>query len=119
MLTSESMLDTHTSGQASGAPPLLRCGASAIQTTTAPAGLTITWTGAPQTNAGTYQLTATVNDKNYQGSASGSFVINKAAATVMLGNLTQTRTGTPLTPTATTTPAGLNMTWTGAPQINA
>ena len=40
-------------------------------------------TGAPDTNAGTYNpVTATVNDPNYTGSASGSFVINQAYATV-------------------------------------
>jgi hypothetical protein len=44
--------------------------------TTVPAGLTIVWTGTPQTNAGTYPVTATVNDANYQGSASGTFTIN-------------------------------------------
>ena len=32
-------------------------------------------TGAPQTNAGNYTVTATVNDANYQGSASDTFVI--------------------------------------------
>ena len=87
--------------------------------TTNPAGLTIVWTGAPQTNAGTYPVTATINNTNYQGSASGSFVINKATATVTLGSMTQTYTGSALTPTATTNPAGLTIVWTGAPQTNA
>ncbi len=86
---------------------------------TNPAGLTITWTGAPQTNAGSYPVTATVTGANYQGSASGTFTISKAAATVTLGNLTQTYTGGPLTPTATTNPLGLTVAWTGAPQTNA
>jgi hypothetical protein len=49
--------------------------------TTTPAGLAVDWTGAPQTNAGSYPVTATINDPNYQGSASGTFVINPAAAT--------------------------------------
>jgi hypothetical protein len=45
--------------------------------TTAPIGLTIGWTNAPQTNAGSYYpVTATVNDLNYEGSASGTFVIH-------------------------------------------
>jgi uncharacterized protein YjdB len=87
--------------------------------TTAPSGLAITWTGAPDTNAGTYPVTATVNDPNYTGSASGSFVISPAAATVTLSNLTQTYTGSALTPTATTVPSGLAITWTGAPDTNA
>jgi hypothetical protein len=42
-----------------------------------------------------------------------------AAATVMLGDLTQTYTGGALTPTATTSPAGLTIVWTNAPQTNA
>ena len=65
--------------------------------TTAPPDLGITWVGAPDTNAGTYSVTATVNDSRYQGSASGTFTINKATATVALSNLTQTYTGSPLT----------------------
>lgn len=43
--------------------------------TTVPAGLAIVWTGAPDTNVGQYPVTATVNDPNYTGSASGTFVI--------------------------------------------
>ncbi|HSR20909.1 MAG TPA: MBG domain-containing protein, partial [Anaerolineales bacterium] len=49
---------------------------------TSPAGLTIFWTGAPHTAAGTYSVTATIDDPNYQGSASGTFTINKKAASV-------------------------------------
>ena len=86
--------------------------------TTTPAGLGVDWTGTPQTNVGSYPV-STVNDPNYQGSASGTFVINKAPATVALSNLTQTYTGSALTPTATTTPAGLAVVWTVVPQTNA
>src|SRR5436189_167681 len=57
--------------------------------TTTPAGLTIVWTGAPQTTAGTYPVTATVNDTNYQGTASGSFVIGKATATSVEDHTTE------------------------------
>ena len=64
-------------------------------------------------------MTATVNDPNYQGAAGGTFVIEKAAATVTLSNLTRTYTGSPLTPTATTVPPGLAIDWTNAPQTNA
>ncbi len=85
---------------------------------TTPAGLAITWTGAPQTNVGTYTVTATVNDSNYEGSATGTFNITKASATVTLGNLTQIYSGNPLTPTADTNPIGLKVDWTGAPQTN-
>jgi hypothetical protein len=35
----------------------------------------VTWTGAPQTNAGSYPVTATIADANYTGAASGTFVI--------------------------------------------
>jgi hypothetical protein len=53
--------------------------------TTTPAGLSYSLTGAPQTNAGTYPVTATITNPNYTGTASGSFVIAKAAqATVFL-----------------------------------
>jgi len=45
---------------------------------TTPPGLAIAWTNAPETKAGTYSVTATVNDPNYQGSACGTFTINPA-----------------------------------------
>jgi uncharacterized repeat protein (TIGR03803 family) len=86
--------------------------------TTTPPGLTIDWTNAPQANPGNYAVTATVNDSNYQGSSGGTFVIAKAAATVTLSNLIQTYAGSPLSPTATTTPPGLTIDWTNAPQTN-
>jgi subtilisin family serine protease/uncharacterized protein with FMN-binding domain len=87
--------------------------------TTSPKGLSVSWTNAPQTAVGTYTVMATINDANYQGSASGTFTITKPAATVTLSNLTQTYTGSPLTPTATTNPAGLSITWTNATQTAA
>ena len=87
--------------------------------TTTPSGLAITWTGAPDTNAGSYPVTATVNNPSYQGSASGTFIINKATATVTLSNLTQTYTGSALTPTVTTVPPGLAIVLSGAPDTNA
>ena len=83
--------------------------------TTNPAGLAIVWTNAPQTAAGTYAVTATVSDPNYQGSATATFTINKAVASVTLLNMTQTYTGAPLTPGGTTAPAGLAIAWTNAP----
>ncbi len=43
---------------------------------TTPSGLSVDWTNAPQTNVGSYAITATVNDPDYQGAASGTFVIN-------------------------------------------
>src|SRR5207244_1217200 len=50
--------------------------------TTMPSGLTIDWTNAPQITPGSYAVTATVTDPNYQGAASGAFIIQKATATV-------------------------------------
>lgn len=60
--------------------------------TTVPAGLNVTLTGAPQTNAGSYPVTASVTDNNYQGSASDTFVIARAAATMVLSNLSKLTT---------------------------
>jgi hypothetical protein len=87
--------------------------------TTVPSGLTITPTGYPDTNAGSYSVTATVNDPNYTGSNSGTFVISAATATVTLSNMTQTYTGSALSPTCATTPSGLTTTLTGAPDTSA
>ncbi len=87
--------------------------------TTTPSGLTYTLTGAPDTNAGSYAVTATITNANYTGTASGTFVISPAAATVTLSNLTQAYTGNALSPTVTTTPSGLTYTLTGAPDTNA
>ena len=49
--------------------------------TTNPPGLAIIWTGAPDTSPGRYPVTATVNDPNYQGSASGTFTIKETTIT--------------------------------------
>ena len=59
-------------------------GALTPTATTNPAGLSIVWTGAPDTNVGSYPVTAKVNDPNYQGSASGTFAITGAATTTSL-----------------------------------
>jgi hypothetical protein len=88
--------------------------------TTFPAGLHVVFSGVPQTNAGSYAVTAMVNDPNANSvSSSGTFVIQKATARVALNNLAQTYTGSPLSPNAITTPTGLNVVLTGAPQTNA
>jgi hypothetical protein len=49
--------------------------------TTSPSGLSYTLTGAPDTNAGSYSVTATITAANYSGSAGGMFIINKAQST--------------------------------------
>ena len=74
-------------------------------------------------NAGTANqpVTFTPTDTTNYNTVSGSVsvTINKAVATVTLSNMTQTYTGSPLTPSATTTPASLSISWTNAPQTNA
>ena len=83
---------------------------------TVPAGLTVSFTyngsETPPTEPGSYTVVATINEPNYQGSATGTLVISKHTATVTLGNLTQTYTGSPLSATATTVPSGLTVTFT-------
>jgi hypothetical protein len=64
--------------------------------TTSPPSLAITWTGAPQTGAGSYSVTATVNDANYQGSASGTFTIAKATPAITWTNPADIAYGTAL-----------------------
>ena len=63
------------------------------------------------TDAGIYNVTATVNDQNYQGSGTGTLAVSQATAAVALGGLTQTYDGTPKPATATTTPSGLIVTF--------
>lgn len=66
--------------------------------------------------AGTYTITATFTPSDTTDYVSGgvttaSYTVNPAAATatIVLSNLSQTYTGSPLPATATTTPAGLNV----------
>ena len=84
--------------------------------TTNPAGKSVTFTyngsATAPVNAGSYTVVGTINDANYAGSATGTLVISKAAATVTLGGLAQTFTGTAKTATATTNPAGKTVTFT-------
>jgi len=90
--------------------------------TTDPAGLTVdlTYSTADPTNAGSYTVTGTINEDNYEGTATGTLVISPAAATVTLGSLTQTYTGSALAATATTDPADLDVTFSySADPINA
>jgi hypothetical protein len=74
------------------------------------------------TNVGTYSVTVAVAASGNYGTASSStvaFSITPGTATVTLGNLSQTYTGSPLSPTVTTSPSGLSYTLTGAPDTNA
>jgi hypothetical protein len=61
--------------------------------TTTPEGLVVNFTydGSSEapTDAGTYAVVATVDDANYEGSASATLTIAKAGARVVLGDLSQ------------------------------
>jgi hypothetical protein len=85
----------------------------AASATTTPAGLNVIFTYNGSTTApsavGTYTVVGTIGDPNYHGSANGTMTIAKGSATVTLGGLTQTYTGSPLSATATTIPAGLDV----------
>jgi uncharacterized repeat protein (TIGR02543 family) len=60
-------------------------------------------------NAGSYTVIAAINDPVYTGKVTGTLVIEKATATVMLGNLAATYDGNGKSATATTTPSGLTV----------
>ncbi len=99
----------------------------AASETTSPSELTVglTYTGTngtsygpsstPPTGAGSYTVAGTVSNANYSGTGTGTLVIAKAPATVTLGSLAQTYTGSPLAASVTTSPAELTvgLTYTG------
>ena len=94
--------------------------------TTNPTGLNITWTGAPQTNAGSHPVTATVNDANYQGSsAPGTFAVDTASSTTTVTCVVGpfTYSGAAITPCSATVTGvgGLNqsLTVTYSNNVNA
>ena len=90
--------------------------AEAATATTTPSGLTVNFTyngsATIPTAAGSYTVIGTINDANYQGSATGTLVISKASGSVSLGSLNQTYNGSAEAATATTTPSGLAVTFT-------
>ena len=87
--------------------------AKSAASSTTPTGLTvvITYDGlaTPPTAAGSYAVAATISDTNYTGTAAGTLTIQKAAATIGLGDLTQTYDGTAKPATSSTTPTGLTV----------
>ena len=90
--------------------------AKAATATTTPSGLAVNFTyngstTAP-TSAGSYTVVGTINDANYQGTATNTLVINKAVGSISLGSLNQTYNGAAKPATATTIPAGLAVTFT-------
>src|SRR5215218_5831885 len=94
---------------------------AAVSVTTEPAGLpvTVTYNGAtqPPTAIGTYAVVATVNDPNYQGSATGSLVVDRTPVFVTLSNLSHTYDGSPKAAAVSTSPAGpvVNVIYDGSP----
>jgi hypothetical protein len=97
--------------------------AKAATATTTPSGLAVSFTyndsaNAP-TNAGSYTVIGTINDANYQGSATNTLVISKASGTIALGDLSQTYDGSAKPATATTTPSGLAVSFTYNDSANA
>jgi hypothetical protein len=88
-----------------------------VTVTTEPSGLNVvvTYTDsegsavANPTNAGTYTVTATIDDGNNSGSATETLTINKAEAGITVSGTSQTYDGSAKTATATTEPAGLSV----------
>ncbi len=86
---------------------------SAVVSTT-PSGLatTITYSQNGQrvanpTNAGSYDVSVTVNNPDYTGSTTSTLVIHPQAIAITLGDLSQTYDGTARLATASTTPGGI------------
>jgi hypothetical protein len=63
-------------------------GSALSPTVNAPAGLAVTTSGFPDTNIGSYSVTATINDLNYYGSVSDTFKINGAPQTITFTSIT-------------------------------
>jgi hypothetical protein len=91
-----------------------------VTATTTPPGLSVNMTYNYQpyapVEAGSYTVRGTINDLNYQGSATNTLLVSPAPATVTLGNLRQIYDGQPKPVTVTTVPAGLavNVTYNGS-----
>jgi hypothetical protein len=89
---------------------------------TNPSGLAVTFTytqnSAPvtsPTNVGNYNVTATINNPNYQGSTTGILVINKAVPVITWNNPSSIIYGTPLGSTQLNAAANVPGTFTYAP----
>ena len=95
-----------------------------------PVGLTFSsggvLSGTPMSAGGSFSFSVTATDSSsagqggpFTGSASYVLTINQGSTTVTLGNLAQAYTGSPLSATATTSPAGLtvNLTYNGSTTV--
>jgi hypothetical protein len=80
----------------------------AVTATTTPAGLayTVTYNGSATapTNAGTYNVVATIDDPGYSGSTSGTLTIAPKPETLTLSNLSQVYDGNPKSVTVVVSP---------------
>ncbi|MGD9782959.1 MAG: MBG domain-containing protein, partial [Kiritimatiellia bacterium] len=83
---------------------------------TDPVGLPVklAYNGSPTapTAAGPYEVVGTVEDANYEGAATGTLVVAKAPAVVLLDGLNQVYDGAAKSATALTAPSGLAIVWT-------
>ncbi|HEX8566529.1 MAG TPA: pectinesterase family protein [Pyrinomonadaceae bacterium] len=83
---------------------------AAVSITTFPANLSIsvTYNGSatPPAAIGTYSVVATVQDGTYQGTATGTLVIERAQVSITLSKLTHVYDGTPKEALVKTIPAG-------------
>lgn len=88
----------------------------APEVTTSPPGLDVdlTYNGSsnPPTNAGSYTVEALIDEDTYEGSTTGTLVIEKASATVQIANNTKVYNGSQQSPTAITSPQGLSVAFT-------
>jgi hypothetical protein len=88
----------------------------AVTVTSVPtvAGLIVTYDGSttPPTDAGIYDVTATVDDPNRQGTATGTLVISPATASIALAGLDPVYDGRQHPVTVSTNPTGLPVTVT-------
>ena len=82
-----------------------------VNTTPSNVTVTVTYNGSVSIpiNAGSYTVVGTVNNVNYQGSATNTLVIGKATALVALSGLSQMYDGTAKPVTVSTTPSGLTV----------
>lgn len=87
-----------------------------VATSTTPVGRTVnvTYNGSSTvpTAAGTYSVVATLDDPFANSTASATYTITSAAASITLGNLIASADGTAKSPTYITSPAGLAATLT-------
>lgn len=92
--------------------------------TTVPASLSVTLTYsqnnlvvASPINAGSYTVSATINDINYQGTASGTLVINKATPVITWNNPTDITYGAALSSVQLNATANVTGTFTYTPVL--